>query len=304
MICLDNYHRNAAWAGMEYNYVTEGRVDASVQNGSPFSVRNQTIGGKEYTVIGGTPSRYDVGSSYQVSMGSDSWVIDVYEPETSAPVADFDIEIGSDGFTVVAMFKGRNASFYTYDFNGDGIPESGNGFTYPASGRYTIVCKAVNNISETSCSRTVLIDIAPSEKTDVLRLTDFEMLLGEKQDIILSISDGDVITVSGSASGFVKVNGNVLRIEPTSKGMFDLTVKVHRNDGTSSSKTVKLTVRGSEIQDLEDEKRDYMVMMAVFFVISVAAISAFILKDIRPTSGNGRSPIRRFLDRTKGGRSV
>lgn len=303
VICLDNYHRNAAWAGMEYNYVIEGRMDASVQNGSPFSVRNQTIGGKEYTVIGGTPSRYDIGSSYQVSMGSDSWVIDVYEPETSAPVADFDIEIGSDGFTVVAMFKGRNASFYTYDFNGDGIPESGNGFTYPASGRYTIVCKAVNNISETTCSRTVLIDIAPSEKTDVLRLTDFEMLLGEKQDIILSISDGDVITVSGSASGFVKVNGNILRIEPTAKGVFDLTVKVHRNDGTSSSKTVKLTVRGSEIQDLEDEKRDYMVMMAVFFVISVAAISAFILKDIRPASGNGRSPIRRFLDRTKGGRS-
>lgn len=85
VICLDNYHRNAAWARMEYNYVIEGRVDASVQNGSLFSVRNKTIGDKEYTVIGGTPSRYDIGSSYLVLMGSDSWTIDVYEPETSAP---------------------------------------------------------------------------------------------------------------------------------------------------------------------------------------------------------------------------
>lgn len=85
VICLDNYHRNVAWAGMEYNYIIEGRVDASVQNGSPFSVRNKTIGDKEYTVIGGTPSRYDIGSSYLVSMGSDSWTTDVYEPKTSAP---------------------------------------------------------------------------------------------------------------------------------------------------------------------------------------------------------------------------
>jgi len=227
--------------------------------------------------------------------------VEIFKAETSAPVADFDVEIGSDGFTVVAMFKGKNASFYTYDFDGNGIAEKGNGFTYSASGRYTIVCKAVNNISETSCSKTVSIDIVPSEKSDVLSLTDFEMLLGEKQDIVLSVSDGDIITVSGTAADFVTVNGNVLRIEPASKGVFDLTVKVHHNDGISSSKTVKLTVRGSEVQELEDEKHDYMVMMAVFFVISIIGISAFILKDIRPASGNGKaSSIRRMLSRRNG----
>ncbi len=300
IVCSDNYHRDAAWAGIEYSYVVSGQAEASVQNGSPFSVEQKTVGNKEYTVIRGTPSSYDVGSTYRISVGSDSWTVEIYQAETSAPVADFDANVGSDGYTVVALFNGRNASFYTYDFDGDGIPEQGNGFTYPASGRYTIVCTAVNNISETTCSRTVQIDIAPSERTDVLSLTDFEMLLGEKQDIILSISEGDVITVSGSAESFVTVNGNVLRVEPTSKGTFDLTVKLHRNDGTSVSKTVKLTVRGSEYQELEDEKHDYMVVMAVFFVISVVAISAFILKDLH-SDGNGGS-FKRLFSRFKGGR--
>ncbi len=304
VVCLENYHRGAAWASIEYIYIIEGNVEASVQNGSPFSVSSKVIGDKEYTVISGIPSHYDVGSSYTVTAGSESWTVEVFEPETSAPVADFDVEIGSDGFTVVALFKGRNASFYTYDFDGDGIAEKGNGFTYSASGRYTIVCKAVNNVSETSCIKTVSIDIVPSEKSDVLSLTDFEMLLGEKQDIVLSVSEGDVVTVSGSAADFVTVNGNVLRVEPTSKGVFDLTVKVHRNDGTSSSKTVKLTVRGSEIQELEDEKRDYMVVMAVFFVIAVIGISAFILRDLRPTSGNGKaSSLKGVLSRRNGGRN-
>ncbi len=284
VVCLDNYHREAAWTGISYSYVIEGHVEASVESGSPFSVRNDTVGDREYTVIYGTPSQYDAGSSYRVTAGSESWTIAVYEVQSAAPVADFDIEVGSDGHTVVALFKGQNASFYTYDFTGDGHPEQGNGFTYPSEGRYTIICRAINNVSETSCSKTVSIDIAPSERADVLQLTDFEMLLGEKQDIILAVSEGDIITLSGSAADFVTVYDGTLRVEPTVKGIFDLTVKVHHNDGTSSSKTVKLTVRGSEVQDLEDEKHDYMVIMAVFFIIAVISIAVFVLRDIRPVT--------------------
>lgn len=298
IICLDNYYREAAWSDIEYSYVLDGRVAASVQSGSPFSVKNETVGDKEYTVIYGTPDRYDVGSSYQVTAGSESWTITVYQAETSAPVADFDVEVGADGHTVVALFKGQNASFYTYDFTGDGIPEQGNGFTYAAEGRYTIVCKAVNNISETSCSKTVSIDIAPSERTDVLRLTDFEMLLGEKQDIILSLRSGEIITVSGSASDFVTVKDNVLRVEPKEKGVFELTVKVHHDNGTSDSKTVKLTVRGTDIQDLEEQNHDYLVVMAVFFVIAVIAISLFVLRDLHPvTGGSNKTCLKRLLNR-------
>ena len=218
-------------------------------------------------------------------------------------MADFDCQVGTDGHTVVVLFRGHGASFYTYDFDGDGIPEQGNGYTYPSEGRYTIVCKAVNNVSETSCSKTVSIDIVPSERTDVLQLTDFEMLVGEKQDIVLSFADGDIVTVSGSGSGFVTIRDSTLRVSPTEKGVFDLTVKVHHNDGTSSSKTVKLTVRGSEVQDLEEEKHDYMVIMAVFFIISVSAIALFVLKDIRPrTAKDPGIPIfSRILARRKGG---
>ncbi len=303
IICLDNYYREAAWAGLEYSYVIEGDHQASVESGSPFSVRSEVIGEVSYTVIYGTPSEYDIGSSYHVTVGSESWSIEIYQTETSAPVADFDCQVGTDGHTVVVLFRGHGASFYTYDFDGDGIPEQGNGYTYPSEGRYTIVCKAVNNVSETSCSRTVSIDIVPSEKADVLQLTDFEMLVGEKQDIVLAVTDGDIVTVSGSGSGFVTVRENTLRVAPTEKGTFDLTVKVHHNDGTSSSKTVKLTVRGSEVQDLEEEKHDYMVIMAVFFIISVSAIALFVLKDIRPRTAKAhRLPgIGRLLRGRNGG---
>ena len=143
----------------------------------------------------------------------------------------------------------------------------------------------------------------PSERADVLQLTDFEMLVGEKQDIVLAVTDGDIVTVSGSGSGFVTVRDNTLRVAPTEKGTFDLTVKVHHNDGTSSSKTVKLTVRGSEVQDLEEEKHDYMVIMAVFFIISVSAIALFVLKDIRPRTAKAhRIPgIGRLLNGRNGG---
>ncbi len=291
IICLDNYHRDAAWSGMEYSYVLPGSADISVQNGSPFSVKTDTVDGKEYTVLYGTPTIHDVGSTFAVNAGGESWSITVYGSESVAPVADFDLQVGSDGYTVVALFKGQNASFYTYDFTGDGIPEKGNGFTYSSSGRYTVVCKAINNLSETSCSRTVSIDLAPSERTDVLRLTDFEMLLGEKQDIILSISEGDIVTVSGSAKDFITVNGGILRVEPTSKGVFDLTVKIHHDNGTSDSKTVKLTVRGTEIEDLVEEKHDYMVVMAVFFIISVTAIAVFVLRDISPAGSENKGTI-------------
>jgi PKD repeat protein len=185
------------------------------------------------------------------------------------------------------VFKGQNVSFYTYDFDGDGIPEQGNAYTYDREGRYTVVCKAVNNVSETSKSDMVSINVVPHEDVDILELTDFQMVAGEKMDIVLTLAEGDIVTVSGSAAGFVQVSEGTLRAAPTEKGVYDLTVSVHHGNGTQTSKTVKVTVRGTEIQDLEEEKHDYMVVMAVFFIIAVLAIAVFILRDLRPRSAFG-----------------
>ena len=285
LVCLDNYHREAAWAGIQYSYVIESGEEVSIQSGAPFSVVSSQVDGKTYRMISGIPSEAFIGESFTVNVGDDSWSIQVYASESAAPVVDFDLVLSDDGYTVVAFFKGQNASFYTYDFDGDGIPEQGNAFTYPKEGRYTVVCKAVNNVSETSKSDLVSINIVPHEDVDILDLTDFQMVAGERLDIVLTLAEGDVVTVSGSAAGFVQVSEGTLRADPTEKGVFDLTVSVHHGNGTQTSKTVKVTVRGTEVQDLEEEKHDYMVVMAVFFIIAVLAISVFILRDLR---GNGR----------------
>lgn len=285
VICLDNYHREAAWTGIQYSYVIESDEDVSIQSGAPFSVVTSQVDGKTYRMISGIPSEADIGERFTVNVGDDSWSIQVYASESVAPVVDFDLVLSDDGYTVVALFKGQNASFYSYDFDGDGIPEQGNAFTYQKEGRYTVVCKAVNNVSETSKSDMVSINVVPHEDVDILELTDFQIVVGEKLDIVLTIAEGDVVTVSGPAAGFVTVSDGVLRVSPSEKGVYDLTVSVHHDNGTQTSKTVKVTVRGTEVQDLEEEKHDYMVVMAVFFIIAVSAIAVFILRDLR---GNGR----------------
>ncbi|MBR1452914.1 MAG: alanine:cation symporter family protein, partial [Candidatus Methanomethylophilaceae archaeon] len=267
LVCLDNYHRDAAWTGIQYSYVIESDEDVSIQSGAPFSVVTSQVDGKTYRMISGIPSEAEIGERFTVNVGDDSWSIQVYASESAAPVEDFDLVLSDDGYTVVALFKGQNASFYSYDFDGDGIPEQGNAFTYQKEGRYTVVCKAVNNVSETSKSDMVSINVVPHEDVDVSELTDFEMVVGERLDVILSVDEGVPITVSGSAAGFVTVLDGVLRAEPTEKGVFDLTVSVHNGTQATVSKTIKITVRGTEIQDLEEEKHDYMVVMAVFFII-------------------------------------
>ncbi len=298
VICLDNYHREAAWVGIPYSFIIESDDEVSIEDGAPFSVTASTVDGRTYRMIAGTPSDVFVGESFGVNLGDDSWNIHVYPRETSAPVVDFDLVLSDDGYTVVALFKGQNASFYSFDFNGDGIPEQGNAYTYDKEGRYTVVCKAVNNVSETSKSDMVSINVIPHEDVYVLELTDFQMVVGEKLDVILTVEEGDIVTVSGPAADFVTVrDGSTLRAEPTEKGVFDLKVTVHHDNGTSVSKTVKVTVRGDEVQDLVEEKHDYMVVMAIFFIISVSAIAVFILRDIKAPIGQKPSLIDRYLRR-------
>ena len=275
IICTDNYHREAAWSGIPYRYVLTTDSEVTLQDDSPFSVSRTEVGDRTYVIISGTPGDDSVGRSFTVSADGDLWNITVYTAESRAPTSDFTVAVGDDGRTVVAMFTGQDTSFHTYDFDGDGIPESGNAFTYQDGGTHTIVCKAVNNISETSVTKMVRLYSAPRTETTIQGLTDFQMTVGERQEIVLDIREGEVITLSGSAADFCNVKAGTIEVAPKNPGVFDLTVRLSHDNGQSESVTVKVTVRGEEHQ----ERHDYMVLMAVFFAISVVAIAAFVLKD-------------------------
>jgi PKD repeat protein len=296
ILCMDNYHREAAWAGIRYCYIAPPGTDIDIVPGSPFSVTDIGSGSGACRLLSGTPTSSCIGGSYRVTSGTESWTVTVYPSESAAPVADFEIVLSDDGRTVTAVFTGTHASFHVFDFDGDGIPEPGDSFTYPEAGMYTVVCTAVNNVSETSKSDMVSIDVVPRETASLSDLTDFQMLAGERLDIILSLSPGDSVSVSGTASGFCEADGDTIRVSPTERGEYGLTVSIRHSDGTVTERTVNVTVRGTEVQELEETSRGYAVVMAVFFAISVLAVAALLLRD----SGRGRPrrlPIMRLMRR-------
>ena len=85
--------------------------------------------------------------------------------------------------------------------------------------------------------------------------------------------------MSGSAAKFVKVDGGYIEVEPTEKGVFDLAVTVSHSDGSTESKTVKVTVEGSEVDDLKEDRHDLTTVLAVFFVMAVIAVALLVLGD-------------------------
>ena len=255
------------------------RTVARYQSPYPFSVSIAKVGGKAYATVSGTPSESDVGRSFRVTAGTDSWTVTVFRAEAFAPIALFDAEVLEDGRTVRVTFTGDHASAYSFDFDGDGIPEPGNEFAYPDSGRHAIVCTAFNNVSETSHTRMVELPSERTEEVHVISLTDFRMEAGERMDILVSTDSGDRLTVSGSAARFVKVDGGSIEVEPTDKGVFDLVVTVSHSDGSTESKTVKVTVEGSEVDDLKEDRHDLTTVLAVFFLMAVIAVALLVLGD-------------------------
>ena len=279
LVCKDNYHREAAWAGVAYGYVATDEIQVEIEDGSPFTATPAKLEGKGYVTVSGTPSESDVGSMFHIRAGHDSWTITVFRAEAFAPIALFDAEVLEDGRTVRVTFTGDHASAYSFDFDGDGIPEPGNEFAYADSGRHAIVCTAFNNVSETSHTRMVELPSERTEEVHVISLTDFRMEAGERMDILVSTDSGDRLTVSGTAAKFVKVDGGSIEVEPTEKGVFDLVVTVSHADGSTESKTVKVTVEGSEVDDLREDRHDLTTVLAVFFVMAVIAVALLVLGD-------------------------
>lgn len=279
VVCTDNYHREAAWSGVEYAYIVDGELTAQVPNGCFLSRTTETIDGKVFTVLSGTPSEGDIGKSYDVTVGEESWTVNVYKAEASAPTASFSVTV--DGYTAKAVFTGLRASFHMFDFDGDGTFESGEEFQYDRPGRYTVVCKAVNNVSEVTSTAYVEIDIVPQEDATLDELTDFHIGVNERMHISISMGSEDALSVSGSASSFVTVDGTTLIVAPTEAGVYELIVTITHSDGTTDSKSVEVTVKQEGLDPVPEPHGDYTLAMIAIFIVSVGLIAGFLIYDTR-----------------------
>lgn len=299
VICTDNYHREAAWSGVEYAYIVEGEVRVEMPDPSPFANHTETIDGRTYTILSGTPSESDIGKTFDVTVGDESWTITVYTAESSAPTASFEVSV--DGYNVKATFTGLHASFHRFDFDNDGSYEEGSEFIYDTPGRYTIVCNAVNNISEVTSTVYVEIEILPQEDTTLGELTDFEMGVGERMYIAIAVNTGDVLSVSGTAASFVTVEGSTLRVAPTKAGVFELTVTLSHPDAPEESVTIEVTVKQPGVPVPEPEGGDYTLAMIVIFVVGVGLIAGFLIYDTRTgkVSAKYRSLKSRTMNRNR-----
>ena len=295
VVCTDNYHREAAWSGVEYAYIVEGEVGVEAPDQCPLRKSTETIDGKVFTVLSGTPSESDVGKSYDVTVGEESWTVNVYKAEASAPTASFSVTV--DGYTAKAVFTGLRASFHMFDFDGDGAFESGEEFRYDRPGRYTVVCKAVNNVSEVTSTAYVEIDIVPQEDATLDELTDFHIGVNERMHISISMGSEDTLSVSGSAASFVTVDRTTLVVAPTEAGVYELIVTITHQDGTADSKSVEVTVKQEGLDPVPEPHGDYTAAMIAIFVVSVGLIAGFLIYDTR--TGKVSERYRSFKSKTR-----
>lgn len=280
---------------MEYAYIVDGELTAQVPEGCFLSRTTETIDGKVFTVLSGTPSEGDIGKSYDVTVGEESWTVSVYKAEASAPTASFSVTV--DGYTAKAVFTGLRASFHMFDFDGDGVFESGEEFQYDRPGRYTVVCKAVNNVSEVTSTAYVEIDIVPQEDATLDELTDFHIGVNERMHISISMGSTDALSVSGSASSFVTVDGTTLIVAPTEAGVYELIVTITHQDGTTDSKSVEVTVKQEGLDPVPEPHDDYTLAMIAIFIVSVGLIAGFLIYDTR--TGKVSEKYRSFKARTR-----
>lgn len=282
--CLDNLYREAAWEGVRYGHIIPGQVDVGLPDDSPFSIEVTTVQGTVYTVISGTPTASDIGRSFAICADRDVWDITVYPREAHAP--SFHPDIMVDGLTVTVRLLGDAVSFHIIDFDGDGV-DDGPTYTYPGPGLYTVVCKAVNNITTVTVNEVLSLDMAPSYTTVLEDLTDFQIAVGERLDIHLEVEEGDTVSVSGDDTSFVTVQGSMLRFAPTETGVHHLTVTVNHPDGTHHDRTIQVIVRGQPVS-AEEERDDYIVVISVLLAIVLPVLAYFVVRTPRKARGYRR----------------
>ena len=202
-----------------------------------------------------------------------------------------------DGYTAKAVFTGLRASFHMFDFDGDGTFEDGSEFRYDRPGRYIVVCKAVNNVSEVTSTAYVEVDIVPQEDATLEELTDFHIGVNERMHISISMGSTDVLSVSGSAASFVTVDGTTLVVAPTEAGVYELIVTITHQDGTADSKSVEVTVKQEGLDPVPEPHGDYTLAMIAIFIVSVGLIAGFLIYDTR--TGKVSERYRSFKARTR-----
>jgi len=289
VICLDTYHKEMAWSGVEYNFIqavsgTEPAV--TISGGSSISYAFQTVGSNEYLVISGTPSSSEIGNTYTVAIGTDSYSIEVYQGQSSAPVSSFIYEIGEDGYTVNVTSMCENASVVLYDYYGNGEYTTSTTCTYTVADYYTISCMAVNNISERTSSQLVEIGIVETITVDIGDLTDTEGYVNEQLIITVSLAEGESLAISGSAAEWMSVDGDKVYGKTSTAGEYVLDVVLTHADSTTVSKTIKVIIK----DQAEDQNGGFVLGTWVWIV---ALVLFFVMGAIifAPSKKNGKIAI-------------
>ena len=115
--------------------------------------------------------------------------------------------------------------------------------------------------------------------------------------ISISMGSTDALSVSGSASSFVTVDGTILIVAPTEAGVYDLTVTITHSDGTTDSKSVEVTVKQEGLDPVPEPHGDYTAAMIAIFIVSVGLIAGFLIYDTR--TGKVSERYRSFKARTR-----
>ena len=279
VVCDQSYNKDMAWSGVEYGYIKgySGTAPA-VKTSGPFSSSFETIGGLSYVHIKGTPSAGDVGKSFSVSVGSDTWYVAVYSQESVAPVSDFTYSISED-YTLTVSFSGSHASKVLWDYgNGQWVTSTSKSFA--DWGYYSVRCLAINNISERICTQSVEIAIPDEVTFSWLELKDYYGIVD--RPIVISITglaETDTLAISGSAAQYLSVSGHIITGKVTAVGVYGLTLAATHQDSTVTSHSIVMYIQEPPPMDDEDEDGDgFSVLLWIVLGSVVVLLLAFSLR--------------------------
>jgi len=274
VVCTDSYHREMAWVGVEYSYL-EKYVSAYMMYAPYLTYERIEVNGVRYATLKGTPTSEYLGMTYK-SMGAHAdFDITVYAKEDVAPVSSFDVSV--DDMIISVTFTGSHASVVYFDF--------GEGWTSDTSyeavpGYYNVRCMAINNIGERIVTEYVEIEaegVPVGLSLDAL--TDYIGIAGEPIIIdILGMIEGDVLTISGTASAFLTVDGNRISGSTNEVGTYSLTITVTHADDTTDTGSIFVYIKakngggGNGNDDDDDGDDEYSLLDKLLFVAFVVII--------------------------------
>ncbi|MDR1404114.1 MAG: hypothetical protein LBJ20_00905 [Candidatus Methanoplasma sp.] len=281
VVVIDSFYPELSWSGVPYSVVVSGSPSVNVSSVPWLTSAPQTVGSSTYTLISGTPSSGNIGSSFTYSVGGQNSTVTVYAAETSVVEPSFEIEYSDENMTVSVDWTGLNASVVYYDY-GDGSPiTESSTHTYSVSDSFVLKVIGVNNLGERVLSDLVFTggygDPIPS--TEPTSLTDISVLKGERVWVPLTLNTGDIVSLFGSATSFLQLVDDVIVGETADVdiGEYSLIVNVVSSANVLSQHTVKVTVGSPEVPEEEgDSGFDIPWLLIAILVILVIFVLAVI----------------------------